>query len=152
MNNAQVAKVVLAAHNALAETQGGAPGKSWEQLNDQERSGFESAIGAHTSAQQKGISADALAQQVPESEKLKTYITQGIVSGFSKHEQGQTQIGDVDKQNEAQRNPAQMQSIEDVRQGNALARQNAEDRQGGDAKDIHEALERADRHSEQTNK
>jgi hypothetical protein len=86
MNNIQVAKVVYAAQSALDETHGSANQPRWEELTDQQRAELTGDVTSHVSTAEKGIDADAVARNVPGTDKLKYYVTAGIVNGFRQYE------------------------------------------------------------------
>jgi hypothetical protein len=88
MNNTQIAKVIYAAQSALDETNGSEPLGKWEELTDQERSDVTSDVSSHLSGADKGVDPEIVAKSLTAKEKLKYYVSSGIVDAFSRYERG----------------------------------------------------------------
>jgi hypothetical protein len=152
MNNSQVAKVVLAAQNALGETTNAAPQANWENLSDHDRNEKNSEIAAHLSGQRKGVDIDEVAKHVSPAERLKTYLTHGIVGAFHRHERALAGGNTLEHSASEDAQLRQTTSADTVNAQNALNRANAPEPPPADAKNIHEAMARADKSIADANK
>jgi hypothetical protein len=86
MNQAQVTKVVHAAHRAVDETLGLPSGKSYEQLSDADRSALDKDTGDLKTAASRSTNIDDVVSELPNDKKLKAYISHGIVQAFQKYD------------------------------------------------------------------
>lgn len=142
MNNAQVAKVVYEARRALKSTQGQDPGKSYEEISDNERSSLSVEMGALGSGAEKGIDFNRVAESITDDKKLEAYISNGIVTGFSQYESALAGSNTLDASGNREASASVDKEVVDA--DNALARQNAPDPKLGTEESVSDAMAKAD--------
>lgn len=152
MNNTQIAKVVHEAHRALGETTGEAPQEKWEDLTEHQKIVQTGDVNAHTTGIRRGVDTDQVVKQLPHKDRLKAFLTHGIVNAFHRHEKllaGGNALDTHTASEEAQLH--QTTSIDTVRANNTLARANATAQPSNGPTTIDEAMAKADKSAAEAN-